>query len=95
MVIGAEYGSMEMSTLPVFINHINKFIQLYVDKSKPLIPLLDGRSSRNGQVWLAPCEKCRVISIRLQAIPRVLSNHVIHILIVDLNEKFERCEMHC
>lgn len=56
-----------MSTLPVFIKHINKFIRLHVDNSKPIILLLDNHSSRNSQAWLSECEQFSIIPIRLPA----------------------------
>lgn len=61
-VICSENGSMEKYIIPLFIEHLNRFVRKHVHSSNDYLLLLDGHSSRNGADWLvtALSNKCQV-----------------------------------
>ena len=56
---------MERRLIAFVIEHINRFVRLWVSKDKHYLRTLDGHSSREGWEWLTLCKtvKCCVLQV--------------------------------
>lgn len=63
VVVCSENGSMDMNILPLFIQHINKFVRQFVPPETSYITTLDGHGSRKGIEWVELCTRnnCEVV----------------------------------
>lgn len=55
VVFCTENGSMDINVLPIFVQHLNKFVLKVVPAEKSFLLTLDGHGSRKGVEWLELC----------------------------------------
>ena len=67
VLVGTNRGSMDMATLPAFIQHFQRHVRKIVPGSQQVCLTLDGHSSRNGHEWLELCDVFHISAVQLPA----------------------------
>ena len=66
-LVMAEKGSMEMCIIPLFMQHLNRFVRQYVPSEQHYVLVLDGHISRKGVDWLELAQEMNFVVVQSPA----------------------------
>ena len=67
VVVGIARGSMDISTMPLFLQHFQQHVRKLVPADKQVCLTIDRHSSRNGREWLEACDTLKISAVQLPA----------------------------